>query len=178
MKVLFLDRDGIINFDSKHYIKSPEEWKPIPGSIEAIAQLSKAGYKIGVATNQSGIARGYYSEEVLSNIHQKMFDLVKEAGGQIQEVVYCPHMPDAGCECRKPRPGMLKELAKRFNCSPKGVYFVGDRVSDIRTANAVSARPILIPSQMSEEEAALFPEVPRFKTLLEFASHLITNAER
>lgn len=175
MKVIFLDRDGIINFDSKNYIKSPDEWLPIPKSIEAIVKLSKHGYKVGVATNQSGIARGYYDEEVLAKIHQKMTDLVKEAGGEISHIVYCPHMPDAGCECRKPKPGMLKQLANFFECDIENVPFVGDRMTDIKAAKSIGAKPIHIRSQMSEAEIDGI-DVPKFDTLFDYVDTLVKDA--
>ena len=107
MKLVILDRDGVINFDSDNYIKTVNEWQPIPGSIEAIAALSKAGFDICVATNQSGLARGYFTPETLAAMHDKMNSLVTEAGGHINLIEHCPHGPDDGCNCRKPLPGMI-----------------------------------------------------------------------
>ncbi len=115
LKLLILDRDGVINYDSDAYIKSVAEWIPLPGSIEAIAQLSKAGWTVAIATNQSGIARGYYDIATLDAMHARLRTLVAEQGGEVGLVVYCPHGPDEGCDCRKPKPGMLKTIAEHYN---------------------------------------------------------------
>jgi len=116
LKLLILDRDGVINYDSDAYIKSVEEWIPLPGAIEAIAQLSKAGWTVAVATNQSGIARGYYDIATLDAMHARLRTLVAEQGGEVGLVVYCPHGPDEGCDCRKPKPGMLKPFQNITTC--------------------------------------------------------------
>ncbi|MDY6984270.1 MAG: HAD-IIIA family hydrolase, partial [Pseudomonadota bacterium] len=110
-KLVILDRDGVINEDSDDYIRTLAEWIPVPGSIEAIAHLSRAGYKIGVATNQSGLARGYFDEITLANMHAQLCELVEEAGGQVDTICYCPHGPDEGCRCRKPAPGLLEQIS-------------------------------------------------------------------
>jgi D-glycero-D-manno-heptose 1,7-bisphosphate phosphatase len=144
VKLLILDRDGVINQDSDAYIKSLEEWRPIPGSIEAIAQLSKAGWTVAIATNQSGIARGYYSIATLNAMHQRLRELVAEQGGQVGLIVYCPHGPDEGCQCRKPLPGMLQNIAAHYHRGLAGVWFVGDSMSDLETAMAVDAQPVLV----------------------------------
>lgn len=176
-KILLLDRDGVINQDSLYYIKSPDEFIPIPGSIEAIARLSQAGYRIGVATNQSGVSRGLYTEEILAAIHQKMFNLVETAGGKIDYVDYCIHMPDAGCFCRKPNPGMLISLSMSMNCSLNKVDFVGDRLSDIQAAEAAGANPILILSPMTDRVGLLdYPHVPVYKNLAHYVDTLLENA--
>ena len=143
-KLIILDRDGVINQDSLHYIKSPDEFILLPGSCEAIARLTGAGYIVAIATNQSGIARGYYDEVQLAAIHDKMISSVQAVGGRIDFVIHCPHMPDAGCDCRKPKPGMLLAIAKHFDCPLLGVPFVGDRVSDIQTAESVGALPRIV----------------------------------
>lgn len=161
-----LDRDGVINYDSKDYIKSPDEWRPIPDSLTALALLSHAGYKVGVATNQSGIAREYYSELTLANIHNKMMQNVEGAGGTIDKIVYCPHMPDAGCNCRKPKPGMLFELANFFGSNPAKRYYIGDRVSDLEAAEACGAIPLLIKSPMSTFSESDYEHVSKFDSLL------------
>lgn len=167
-KVILLDRDGVINHDSVHYIKSPDEYEFIPGSVEAIVRLTQAGYKIGVATNQSGISRGYYDVDVLTQIHEKLVNTVKLAGGEISAIVYCPHHPNDGCACRKPNPGMLNQLAKLLHCRLKGVKFIGDRFSDIQAAQAAGATPVLVRSQMTEG-FLLTPtaSVPLFNSLAE-----------
>ncbi|GAB7530451.1 D-glycero-beta-D-manno-heptose 1,7-bisphosphate 7-phosphatase [Pseudomonas sp. 3A(2025)] len=144
MKLLILDRDGVINHDSDAYIKSLEEWVPIPGSIEAIAALSKAGWTVAVATNQSGIARGYYDLATLDAMHAQLRTLVAEQGGEVGLIVYCPHGPDAGCECRKPLPGMLHTIAGHYGATLSGVWFVGDSKSDLQAALAAEAQPVLV----------------------------------
>lgn len=175
-KVVLLDRDGIINQDSLHYIKSADEFIPISGSLEAIARLTLAGYKIGVATNQSGISRGLYTEELLDTIHQKLHELTKKHGGNIDAIEYCLHMPEAGCDCRKPKPGMLIKLASRLNGQLNNVFFVGDRVSDIQAALAVGAKPIIIISSMTDKIGLqAYPEVPIFHSLSEWVDCFLRN---
>mgnify|MGYP001551272990 CR=1 FL=1 len=136
-----LDRDGVINQDSDQYIKSPAEWKPIKGSIEAIARLTQAGWRIVLATNQSGIARGLFDMTTLNAIHDALHRAVNQAGGRIDAVFFCPHAADSNCECRKPKPGMLREIAKRLNVSLDGVPVVGDALRDRLAAAAGGARP-------------------------------------
>ena len=144
MKLLILDRDGVINQDSDAYIKSVEEWIPLPGAIEAIAQLSKAGWTVAVATNQSGIARGYYDLATLDAMHARLRALVAEQGGELGLVVYCPHGPDEGCACRKPKPGMLHTIAKHYGADLTECWFVGDSLSDLQAAKAVDSQPVLV----------------------------------
>jgi len=144
MMLIILDRDGVINFESVDYIKSPQEWHPIPGSIEAIGRLSKAGFKIVIATNQSGIARGLYTVETLNKIHQKMLDLIKAAGGEIDRIYFCPHHPDDSCDCRKPAPGMLKNILSDYQITEKDCVFVGDSIRDLDAAKAIGCKFILV----------------------------------
>ena len=144
MKLIILDRDGVINEDSDDYIKSPEEWLPIPGSLEAIARLTRAGYRIAVATNQSGVARGLFDGDTLQRIHDKMRGAVAAAGGEIAAIYFCPHGPDAGCACRKPQPGLLREIGTHFHVDLSGVPVVGDSLRDVQAAKTVGARPILV----------------------------------
>ena len=125
-KLIILDRDGVINHDSDAYIKSPDEWRPLPGSIEAIARLTKAGFRIAVVTNQSGVARGLFDLQVLAAIHAKMLALVEKAGGRIDAIFFCPHGPNAACECRKPKPGLFVEALERFGALPAETWSVGD----------------------------------------------------
>src|SRR5712671_4262157 len=136
MKLVILDRDGTINHDSDHYIKSPAEWRPIEGSLEAIARLTQAGYRIVVATNQSGIARGLFDTATLIAIHDTLQRAAAQAGGRVDAFFFCPHAADSACECRKPRPGMLREVARRFNVSLADVYMVGDAQRDLEAAAA------------------------------------------
>jgi D-glycero-D-manno-heptose 1,7-bisphosphate phosphatase len=175
VKLLILDRDGVINQDSDAYIKSLDEWIPIPGSIEAIAQLSKAGWTVAVATNQSGIARGYYSLATLDAMHARLRELVVAQGGEVGLIVYCPHGPDDGCDCRKPRPGMLRTIANHYAVDLAGVWFVGDSKGDLEAARAVDAQPVLV--RTGKGEQTLSKGVPEatliFDDLASIASALI-----
>lgn len=144
MKLVILDRDGVINFDSDQYIKSPEEWRPIPGSLDAIARLNQWGYRVVVATNQSGVGRGLFEMDTLNAIHEKMVKAVSQVGGRIDVVFFCPHTNLDRCNCRKPRPGMLEEIATRYNADLAGVPAVGDSLRDLQAAEAVDAQPILV----------------------------------
>jgi D-glycero-D-manno-heptose 1,7-bisphosphate phosphatase len=143
-RLVVLDRDGVINEDSGEFIKSVAEWRPIRGSLEAIAALTRGGYRVAVVTNQSGIGRGLFSESVLAAIHLHMTAAVREAGGELAGIYYCPHHPDAGCDCRKPKTALLRRLEHDLSCSLIGVPFVGDRFSDIDAAEAVGARAMLV----------------------------------
>ena len=144
MKLVILDRDGTINHDSDQHIRSPEEWKPIKGSVEAIARLTQGDWRVVVATNQSGLGRGFFDMEALNAIHETMHRAVNQAGGRIDAIFFCPHAADSNCACRKPRPGMLHEIARRMNVSLSGVPMVGDGLRDLQAAAAVGARPYLV----------------------------------
>ena len=144
MKLIILDRDGVINHDSASYIKSPDEWKPIAGSLEAIALLNQAGYRVLVATNQSGIGRGLFDMATLNAIHDKMHRALGAVGGHIDGIFYCPHAQDAGCNCRKPKTGLLEEIARRFSASLEGVPLIGDSLRDLQAAASVGAQPVLV----------------------------------
>ncbi|MFL2561403.1 MAG: D-glycero-beta-D-manno-heptose 1,7-bisphosphate 7-phosphatase [Arenicellales bacterium] len=142
--LVIVDRDGVINFDSDAYIKSVSEWVAIPGSLEALARLSRADYRVVVATNQSGIARGLYNMATLNRIHQKMAKALGEQGGRIDAIFFCPHGPDDGCHCRKPKPGLLHEISERLKVGLAGVPVVGDSLSDLECADATGALPMLV----------------------------------
>jgi D-glycero-D-manno-heptose 1,7-bisphosphate phosphatase len=144
MQLIILDRDGVINFDSDQFIKSPEEWKPIPGSLEAIARLNQAGYRVVVSTNQSGIGRGLFDMPVLNAIHDKMHKACALAGARIDAVFFCPHTAESNCRCRKPKAGMLEEIAARYNVSLAGVPAVGDSLRDLQSAVTMGAQPYLV----------------------------------
>lgn len=175
-KIMLLDRDGVINYDSLEYIKGVGEFNFIPGSVDAIARLTQAGYRIGIATNQSGVSRGLYTEVELATIHQKLFTAVEQAGGRIDALVYCTHLPEALCNCRKPQPGMLYSLAKQLDCSLKGVPFVGDRVSDIQAALAAGAEPVVVLSSMTDRKGlAAYPKVPVFDSLAQYVQQLLAS---
>ena len=144
MKLIILDRDGVINYDSDQFIKSPNEWKPIPGSLEAIARLVQADYRVVVATNQSGVGRGLFDMATLNAIHDKMHKAAAQAGGRIDAVFFCPHAAEADCACRKPKTGMIEEIAARYNVDMNGVPAVGDSLRDLECAAKLGAQPILV----------------------------------
>lgn len=175
MKLVILDRDGTINHDSDAYIKSPEEWRPIKGSLEAIARLTQAGYRVIVATNQSGIARGLFDTRTLFAIHDLLQRSAGQVGGRIDAFFFCPHAAEAGCECRKPQPGMLLEVARRFNVPLAETYMVGDARRDLDAAAAAGARPVLVLTGKGTKTQAA-GDVPRgtevFADLAAFAERL------
>ncbi len=144
MKLIILDRDGVINFDSPDFIKSPDEFIPLPGSLEAIARLNQAGYTVAVATNQSGIGRGLFDLSVLAAIHQKLQNHLALLGGKIDFFAVCPHSPDENCLCRKPLPGLLLQISEHYGCSLENVPVIGDSYRDLAAALAVNAKPILV----------------------------------
>lgn len=144
MRLVILDRDGVINEESDAYIKSPEEWHPLPGSMEAIARLHRNGYKVVVASNQSGVARHLFSLDTLAAIHGRMKREVEAAGGRIDSIFFCPHGPKEGCDCRKPKPGLLRQIAERYGVRLEGIPMIGDSERDLQAARAVGGRPILV----------------------------------
>jgi D-glycero-D-manno-heptose 1,7-bisphosphate phosphatase len=175
MKLVILDRDGTINYDSESFVKSPGEWRPIEGSLEAIARLTHAGFRIVVATNQSGIARGLFDTATLISIHDTLQRAAAQAGGRIDAFFFCPHAADACCQCRKPQPGMLLEVARRFNISLKDTYMVGDAQRDVEAAAAAGARPVLVLTgrgKLTRAEGKLPPGTAVFENLAAFAEHL------
>jgi D-glycero-D-manno-heptose 1,7-bisphosphate phosphatase len=143
-RLIVLDRDGVINHDSDQFIKSPDEWRPIPGSLEAISRLNHAGYRVVVTTNQSGVGRGLLDFATLNAIHDKMHRALAQVGGRIDAIFYCPHTAESRCECRKPKAGMLREVGVRFNVDMAGVPCVGDGLRDLQAADAVAAQPMLV----------------------------------
>lgn len=159
MRLVILDRDGVINEDSDEYIKCPAEWVPIPRSLEAIVQLNQAGYQIIVATNQSGIGRGFFDVPTLNRIHGKMYHLLAQMGGGIEAILFCPHAPEEGCSCRKPRPGLFQDLARRLRIQLEGVPVVGDSLRDLQAAQAVGATPLLVRTGKGRKTAES-PDLP------------------
>jgi D-glycero-D-manno-heptose 1,7-bisphosphate phosphatase len=143
-KLIILDRDGVINYDREQFIKSPDEWRPIPGSLEAIARLNHAGFRVVVATNQSGLGRRLLDTATLISIHDKLHKALAQVGGRIDAVFFCPHTADAGCDCRKPKPGMLADIGRRFGVELTGVPCIGDSLRDLQAAEACGAQPILV----------------------------------
>jgi D-glycero-D-manno-heptose 1,7-bisphosphate phosphatase len=144
VKLIILDRDGVINRDSDAFIKTPDEWKPLPGSLEAIAKLNHLGYRVVVCSNQSGIGRGLLDMAALNAINDKMYKALAQLGGRIDALFYCPHPAEANCECRKPKPGMFHDIARRFNADLTGVPAVGDSLRDLQACAAVGCAPILV----------------------------------
>ncbi len=144
MKLIILDRDGVINYDSRQFIKNPEEWKPIPGSLEAIARLCQEGYRVVVATNQSGVGRGLFDMSMLNAIHDKMHKALAQVGGRIDAVFFCPHTAEVNCNCRKPKSGMIEEIAARYNMNLERVPAVGDSLRDLESVAHLGAQPILV----------------------------------
>jgi len=176
MKCVILDRDGVINFDSDQFIKSPDEWRPIPGSLEAIARLNQAGFRVVVASNQSGVGRGLFDMATLNTIHAKMHKLTAQAGGRIDAVFFCPHAADSKCACRKPRPGLFQEIGSRLHMDLKTVFAVGDALRDVEAALAVGAKPILVRTGKGMKTLAagqLPQDIPVFDNLLQAAQAII-----
>ncbi len=177
MKLIILDRDGVIKFDSDEFIKSPAEWIPIPGSMEAIARLNRAGFRVVVASNQSGIARGLFSMPTLNAIHQKLHAAAQLAGADIDAIFFCPHSADDNCDCRKPKPGMLHHIAKRFNVSLKGVPNVGDSLRDLQAGYLLGCTPYLVLTGKGEKtrgKGGLPPGTAIFPDLSAVADHLLS----
>jgi D-glycero-D-manno-heptose 1,7-bisphosphate phosphatase len=144
VKLVILDRDGVINYDSDAFIKSPDEWIPIPGSLEAIARLSRANWRVIIASNQSGIARGLFTMETLNAIHAKLRREVAQAGGMVDAIFVCPHGPDDACHCRKPKPGLFQDIARRYDIDLQAVPAVGDSLRDLQAAALVGCDPWLV----------------------------------
>lgn len=178
MSLIILDRDGVINHDSDDFIKSPAEWEPIEGSLEAIARLNYSGFRVVVITNQSGIARGLLDIEMLNRIHSKMRRMLSQVGGRIEAIIFCPHGPDDNCSCRKPKPGSYNDLAHRLRIGLEHVPAVGDSLRDIEAAQAAGARPILVRTgKGAATEAAGIPAgVPVYDDLATVADALLEPA--
>jgi len=175
MPLIILDRDGVINQDSDDFIKSPAEWNPIEGSLEAIARLNYAGYRVVVITNQSGIARGLLDIETLTRIHNKMGRMLAQAGGKIEAVLFCPHGPDDDCDCRKPKDGNFQTLAKRLRINLNGVPAIGDSLRDIEAAQMAGAKPLLVRTGKGEKALAQgIPDgVPVYANMAEAVNALL-----
>ncbi len=179
MKLIILDRDGVINHDSDEYIRTVAQWQPISGSIEAIARLYHAGWTVAVATNQSGLARGYYDEATLAAMHDKLRSLLAMQQAEIGLIAYCPHGPDAGCNCRKPETGLLEQIARHYQADLGGVWFVGDSLRDLQAAQKVGARPVLVKTGKGTATlAGLLPEATLvFTDLAQVADYLLADQE-
>lgn len=175
---IILDRDGVINVDSPDYIKSPDEWQPISGSIEAIVALKKAGFRVFVATNQSGVGRGYYSLGALDQMHQKMHDLLSQSHVALDGVYFCPHLPEAQCSCRKPLPGMLLQIASEHRVVPANTYYVGDSSKDLEAASAAGMQGILVltGNGIQTQATTQGQSIPTYTNLKTFSDSLFKGA--
>lgn len=178
MKLVILDRDGVINYDSATFIKSPAEWIPIPGSLEAIAMLNQSGYRVAVATNQSGIARGLFDMAALNAIHDKMHRALAQIGGRVDALFYCPHAADDHCDCRKPKTGMIEDISRRFSIELNQVYAVGDALRDMQAFANAGCKPILVRTGKGEETIAqgqLPPNVLVMADLAEAVQYIVAD---
>jgi D-glycero-D-manno-heptose 1,7-bisphosphate phosphatase len=176
-RYVLLDRDGVINHDSDAFIKSPEEWLPIDGSLEAIALLNQHGYQVIVVTNQSGVARGLFDETILTQIHAKMHRLLNEKGGLISAIYFCPHGANSDCECRKPKAGLLKRFAADFNADLSTIAVIGDSLRDLQAAEAVGAIPILVKTGKGQHTLQTNPHlnILVFENLYDAAKHITSR---
>jgi len=180
-KIIVLDRDGVINRDSSDYIKSPDEFEPIPGSIQAIRLLFQNDFTVTVATNQSGLGRKLFDEDALTAIHQKLYWLAEAAGGAVSGIFYCPHKPDAGCDCRKPRTGLLQRIEENFHIPLAGKFFVGDSKKDLQAAIRFNMKPVLVrtgngASLEKQLDSDTLQNLPVYPNLLRAVENLILHS--
>jgi D-glycero-D-manno-heptose 1,7-bisphosphate phosphatase len=174
-KFIILDRDGVINHDSEQFIKSPEEWKPIPGSLEAIARLNQWGWRVVVASNQSGVGRGLFGMDMLNAINEKMVKSLTQVGGRLDAIFFCPHAADSTCDCRKPKPGLFLQISERFNIDLAGVPCVGDSLRDLQAGAAVGCAPYLVltgKGTRTRDDPALPPDTRVFDDLAAVVAEL------
>ena len=183
VKLIILDRDGVINHDSDDYIKTVDEWLPIDGSIEAIAKLKSNGFTVAIATNQSGIGRGYYSVDTMQQMHEKMAGLLKPYNANIDHIEFCPHIPNDNCDCRKPKPGMIHAIQKQFDADLSQTYFVGDTLSDLSTADHAKTKFALVKTGKGERiidrvlASDAHKHIPVFNDLAHFVDDLIAQGD-
>ncbi|HVY53994.1 MAG TPA: D-glycero-beta-D-manno-heptose 1,7-bisphosphate 7-phosphatase [Gammaproteobacteria bacterium] len=176
MPLIILDRDGVINHESHAYIKSPEEWLPIPGSLQAIAKLNQAGFEVIIATNQSGLARGLFDQTMLELIHDKLNRSLAAEGGKIKDIFYCPHHPEDKCGCRKPMPGLFTQIKQKYQVNLAEVYFVGDSYTDILAATNAGCKPILVLTGNGQQALADYQDISNvlhFNDLAHAAEYII-----
>ena len=178
-KLVILDRDGVINYDQADFISSPADWRPIPGALEAIARLNQHDYLVAIATNQASISRGLFDMHALNAIHQKLHLAAQAVGAHIDAIFFCPHAADEFCDCRKPRPGMLKSIGERFDTSLQGVPMVGDALRDMHAAFEVGCQPFLVKTGKGEktlQTGGLPPGTQVFDDLAVVVDHLLSTA--
>ncbi len=176
MKFIVLDRDGVINRDSDQFIKSPDEWIPIPGSLEAIARLNQSGWRVVLASNQSGVDRGLFGMDTLNAINAKMVEALAHVGGRIEAIFFCPHAADSTCDCRKPKPGLLKQIKARFNVDLEGVPTVGDSLRDLQAGVAMGCVPYLVltgKGKKTQDDPDLPPDTQVFPDLAAVVDSLL-----
>jgi D-glycero-D-manno-heptose 1,7-bisphosphate phosphatase len=179
VKLILLDRDGVINFDSEDHIRSEEEWRAIPGSLQAIGRLCRAGWRVVIVSNQSGLALGKFTVEHLNAVHQKMIAHLSQYGGVIDAIFFCPHGPDDGCDCRKPKPGLFLDVARRLRVSLDGVHYIGDKMNDVKAARAAGATPVLVKTGYGAKTIAaggVPDDVPIYDDLGAFVDALLEEA--
>jgi len=185
MALVILDRDGVINEDSDAFVKSLDEWIPLPGSIDAIARLSRGGFAVAVATNQSGLGRGLFRQADLDAMHQRLDALVTAAGGRLAGIYHCPHKPDDGCDCRKPLPGLLDQLARDLDLPLEDAVMVGDSLRDLEAGLARGCKPILVrtgkgaatEARLRADDSPLLRALVIFDDLSQCADHLLVGRE-
>ncbi|MDX8392920.1 MAG: D-glycero-beta-D-manno-heptose 1,7-bisphosphate 7-phosphatase [Mariprofundaceae bacterium] len=180
-KAVLLDRDGVINFDSPDYILTPAQWQPVPGSLQAIARLSRAGIQVAICSNQSALGRGMLEQQVFQTIHAKMMLAIEEAGGEVAHVAYCPHAPDGGCLCRKPLPGMIDESLQVLQVPTTEAIFIGDSIRDVQAAHAAGVVAMLVQSgygdaaAILEKSQALMPDIRCYDDLAQAVDALLAD---
>ncbi len=180
LSAIILDRDGVINVETGFYVKSIDEWQFLPDSAQAIARLSKTGYRVFVATNQAGIARGLYDDQILSDIHNLMVSGIEQAGGKIEAIHYCPHRDEDNCDCRKPKPGLLLQIAEQHGVDLSRTVMVGDSLRDLQAAIYAGSHAVLVgPKQVQLEQhfGALADQIPRYTDLPAFVDDLLSYTE-
>jgi len=176
MKFIVLDRDGVINKDSDQFIKSPDEWEAIPGSLEAIAKLNQAGWRVVVASNQSGVGRGLFGMDMLNAINGRMNEALAQSGGRLDAIFFCPHAADSTCDCRKPKPGLLEQIQERFSVDLTGAPIVGDSLRDLQAGIAVGCKPFLVltgKGEKTRDDPDLPPDTQIFPDLAAVVDSLL-----
>ncbi len=179
MKLIILDRDGVLNEERRDFIKTPDEWVPIDSSMQAVSRLNEAGYRVVLATNQSAVGRGIIDMDALNTIHQKMHNSLGRFGGWVDAIFFCPDAPDAKSDCRKPKPGMFEDIAQRCGTDLGNVPAVGDKLSDIQAALAAGARPVLVRTgygRQIEKNEELPAGIPVYDNLLSFVDELLASS--
>lgn len=182
MPNIILDRDGVINYESDEYIKSPDEWLPIPGSLAAIAQLNHHGFRVFIATNQSGVARGLFNIETLNLIHAKLIHELASFGGEVADILFCPHHPEDNCLCRKPKPGLLHQIQEKYALPLANTFFIGDSFADVQAALAAPCLPILVLTgkgqKALDDNPNLKKTIPTFPNLVHAVEFILAEEKK